>query len=784
MISTRPILSREHSQRLHLRVQGMIQGLGFRPFVYRLATALGLNGWVCNSDSGVEIEVEGEQDKLAAFLDRLERHHPPHAILSTLETNWLPPYGYDRFEIHASESDGRAKSAWILPDLATCTDCLRELFEPANRRYQYPFTNCTHCGPRYSILTALPYDRLHTTMQDFRLCPGCQQEYHNPTDRRFHAQPNACPECGPQLELWDAQGRVLQSGAGAALIQLAADRIRQGQIIALKGLGGFHLVVDARSEAAVSRLRDRKHRPAKPLAVMYPSLDVLRQDCRLSPVEAELLTSAMAPIVLLTPRRNPNSSLANSVAPHQSTLGVMLPYTPLHHLLLAELSFPVVATSGNRSQAPICIDNGEAVDHLSPIADAFLVHNRPIARPVDDSVVRVMGDRPMLLRRARGYAPFPISSGVSGNAPCLLALGGHLKNTVALAVQGRIVISQHLGDLNQVQTAQRFQETITQMLQLYNANPIAIACDAHPDYTSTHASQHLSQQRGIPVLPIQHHYAHVLSGMVDQALEPPVLGIAWDGVGYGLDGALWGGEFLAISNRKGFERVAHLRPFPLPGGDLAAREPRRAALGLLYAAFGDRVFELDIPVRQAFQVQELKLLRTLLQRQVNTPHTSSIGRLFDAIAALINLCQASSFEGEAAMRLESVTAGGNTTQLYPYSLVRQDNGLIVDWEPMLTAILADLHEPVGIISVKFHNTLIEVIVAISRQVGIPQVVLTGGCFQNRYLLAGAIRRLRAAGFQSYWHQQIPPNDGGLSVGQIIGAAWRLEQTTSGGMSCV
>jgi hydrogenase maturation protein HypF len=810
------------SQRLHLQVRGMVQGVGFRPFVYTLATELGLGGWVRNNDSGVDIEVEGRLDELTKFVERLERDRPAHSVLFQLETDWLAPCGYDRFEIQASDSDSPAKSAWILPDLAPCPACLSEIFDPHNRRYQYPFTNCTHCGPRYSILNALPYDRPHTTLQSFRMCPDCQKEYDNPRDRRFHAQPNACPVCGPQLELWNSRGQVLASGASTiSFIAQAADYLREGQVLALKGLGGFHLMVDARNEAAVQRLRDRKHRPTKPLAVMYPTLDAIRQDCCISPAEANCLTATAAPIVLL--QRRSESTLAPSIAPHQSTVGAMLPSTPLHHLLLTELGFPIVTTSGNRSHEPICFDEGEAIEELGAIADMLLVHNRPIARPLDDSVVRVVGDRTMVLRRSRGYALAPIaglhppgnlfpgsqrkssqddsrsslvhfnglellarkfiSERCPSEAISLLAVGGHLKNTVALSVQGQILLSQHLGDLDDAQTTDRFHATIAHLLDLYAAKPVAIAHDAHPDYASTQYAQALSQQLNIPTIPIQHHYAHVLSGLVDNGLEPPVLGVTWDGTGYGADGTLWGGEWLAVPNTDGFQRVAHLRPFPLLGGNRAAREPRRAALGLLYEAFGEGAFGLDSPTLQAFQPQELKVLQIMLQNRVNTPRTSSVGRLFDAIASLIGLCQCATFEGEAAMQLESVRDETCTT-VYPYTLTQDAAGTwILDWQPMLSDLLADCSAAVGAIAAKFHNTLVEMVVDIAHRVELAQIILTGGCFQNRYLLERAIRQLRAEGFLPHWHHQLPPNDGGLAVGQMLGASWFLQQTTSGGATC-
>lgn len=773
-----------HRQRLHLQVQGMVQGIGFRPFVYRLATELGLQGWVRNSPCGVEIELEGEPSQLNTCVERLAQEPPPHAKLADLDTQWLPPVGYQRFEIQSSQAEAHAPSAWVLPDLATCPACVQELFDPGDRRYHYPFINCTHCGPRYSILTARPYDRPRTTMRDFCLCPTCQQEYEQPADRRFHAQPNACADCGPHLEVWDRQGQLHSMATVETLIATVAASIQAGEIVAVKGLGGFQLMVDARHEAAVQRLRDRKHRPTKPLAVMYPSLAALQQDCHLSPEEIALLTGAIAPIVLVSHTPESHHALAPSIAPGQSTVGVMLPYTPLHHLLLAECGFPVVATSGNRSQSPICIDNLEAVEQLRSIADWFVVHNRPIARPVDDSVVRVMAAAPVVLRRARGYAPLPLAGDRPAPLPCLLAVGGHQKNTVALSVHNHIIVSQHLGDLSEVATGQRMQATIDQLLQLYDANPVAIACDAHPDYLSTQIARSLGEQRHVPVLPIQHHYAHVLSALVDRGLEPPVLGVAWDGTGYGADGTLWGGEFLAVTSHAGFERVAQLRPFPLPGGEQAVREPRRAALGLLYAALGDRAFEFNTPVLSAFQPQELQPLQTMLRQGINTPLTCSVGRLFAAIAALLNLCQQTTFEGEAAMALEAAATTSRTDARYPYHLELQPNGLIFDWQPMVIAILADIHSLSEQIAAKFHNTLIHALVTIARQMAIPQVVLTGGCFQNHNLVTGALHQLQAAGLQPYAHQQLPPNDGGLSAGQILGAAWQLETPTAGGTPCV
>jgi hydrogenase maturation protein HypF len=754
----------------------MVQGVGFRPFVYTLATALGLGGWVRNNGNGVDIEIEGSAESLAAFLTRIAQDCPTHTVLSRLETNWLNPCGDDQFEIRPSAPAPANNTVWLLPDLATCPACLQEIQDPSNRRYGYPFTNCTHCGPRYSILTAFPYDRSRTTMQNFCMCPACQREYEQPQDRRFHAQPNACPNCGPEVSLWDSDGREIAPAAPSATrIAQAAAAIREGQVLALKGLGGFHLMVDARNEGAVQRLRERKHRPTKPLAVMYPSLEAIQEDCVVSAAAAELLTSVTAPIVLLHRQSN---RLAPSLAPHQQTLGVMMPYTPLHHLLLAELGFPVVATSGNRTQAPICIDERLALRELADIADVFLIHNRPIARPVDDSVVRFIDDQPMVVRRARGYAGTVNFSAT--DIPCILAVGGHLKNTVALSLPEQLLLSPHLGDLTEARTYGRFQETVDQLLTLYAAQPLAIACDAHPEYASTHFAQALGQRLNIPVIPIQHHYAHILAGMVDNVLEPPVLGITWDGTGYGTDGTLWGGEFLLVPDRNGFQRVAHVRPFPLPGGDRAAREPRRAALGLLYAALGEAAFTLNCPTLQAFSPEEQQVLPTMLRNGLNTSMTSSLGRLLDAVASLIGVCQFNSFEGEAAMWLEALLE--HSSALYPYHLQESDGGLVLDWQPLLQAILMT-QASVREVATRLHNTLIEMLVAVAHRVGCPQVLLTGGCFQNRYLLERALRRLRAEGFTPYCHHQIPPNDGGLAVGQVLGAHWILQQQ-GGGLPCV
>jgi hydrogenase maturation protein HypF len=859
--------------RLKLSIRGAVQGVGFRPFVFRLATGLGLAGWVNNSPQGVFIEAEGPGAELEKFLLRLETERPPRSFIQSLEASWLDPIGYTGFEIRPSETGG-SKTALVLPDIATCPDCLREIFDPKNRRYRYPFTNCTNCGPRFSIIESLPYDRANTSMKVFTMCPQCQAEYDDPRDRRFHAQPNACPVCGPHLELWEG-GRVCENaespcsperGYGAWLA--AAKAIREGKIVAVKGLGGFHLMADARNDKTVQLLRERKQREEKPMALMFPSLEAIKAVCEVSPLEERLLRSPEAPIVLLRrlarphpgplPQEGENHSplldksttagvstdveqmkmhdgcslspgerarvrasveqnrllVAQSVAPNNPYLGVMLPYTPLHHLLLAELGVPVVATSGNLSDEPICTDEHEALERLRDIADVFLVHNRPIIRHVDDSIVRVMLDRELVLRRARGYAPLPIQlrnadCGMriaargdarpikTPNSEIVLAVGAHLKNAVALSVGNQVFISQHIGDLETEQAHSAFRRVIADFEKLYEAKPQIIAADLHPDYISTKFARELGgapleftlQRAGKSEPPdklklelqphhigVQHHIAHVLSCMAENEIAPPMLGVSWDGTGYGLDGTIWGGEFFLVTDEN-VERIAHLRPFRLPGGDKAVKEPRRTALGLLHEISGDKVFEQKklAPVA-AFSSAELSTLKTMLAKKLNSPVTTSMGRLFDAVASLINLRQQIRFEGQAAMELEFALDGIETDEHYNLSLVTRHPSLVLDWSPMIKAILADVKDGIqaGIISARFHNALVEAIVAVAKRAGQNRVVLSGGCFQNRYLTERAVRRLQAEGFRPYWHQRVPPNDGGIALGQVIAAQRQME----------
>lgn len=759
---------------MHISIRGAVQGVGFRPFVFRLAGDLGLTGWVVNSPQGVFLEVEGPLPSLSAFLLRIEREKPPRSFIQSLEQRLLDPVGYTLFEIRPSSNLG-ARTAIVLPDIAPCHECLREIFDPDDRRYLYPFTNCTNCGPRFSILRSLPYDRPNTTMASFTMCPVCQAEYQDPRNRRFHAQPNACPACGPRLELWDPVGTVVASGHDALL--KAAGLVRDGGVVALKGIGGFQLLVDARNEGAVATLRRRKHREEKPFALMAPDVRAARDLCEAGEPEIRLLQSPEAPIVLLRrrPETRTTSSVAAGVAPGNPFLGVMLPSSPLHHILLRELNFPVVATSGNISDEPICIDEHEALVRLGGMADLFLVHNRPIHRHVDDSVLRIMCGRELMVRRARGYAPLPVSLGLE--SPDLLAVGPHLKNTVAVCHGRDVFISQHIGDLESEESLRAFHRERISLQELFGITPSAVVSDLHPEYLSTKAAV----ESGLPIVAVQHHWAHVASCMAENGLEGDLLGVSWDGTGFGADATIWGGEFL-VPEGSSFHRVAHLRTFRLPGGEVAVREPRRAAAGVLFELQGAGFFhDGTAPGVRAFSSAEIGLIGRMLERRVNAPTTSSAGRLFDAVASLLNVRQRCSFEGQAAMELEFVADAGTDETSYPFTVLDGEPGSarVIDWGPMIEAILRETAAgtPRATIARRFHNTLAEMIVRIAEHTGHRRVVLSGGCFQNRILTEGTVGRLEAAGFRPYWHQRVPPNDGGIALGQIQAAA--MQHPTSG-----
>ncbi len=693
--------------RLRITVRGAVQGVGFRPFVWRLARDFGLAGHVCNDGGAVIIEVEGP--RAHEVPDLLRREAPPAARVDEIDCHEVPVAGDTEFRIIDS-TDG-AKPA-VVPDMATCADCLREVLDTSSRYHAYPFTNCTRCGPRYSIIERVPYDRTNTTMAAFAMCDACRAEYQNPADRRYHAQPTACPVCGPRLSLCDAAGTGLDGDA----VTLAAAALRSGQIVALKGLGGFQLLVDATNAAAVARLRERKHRPHKPLALMTHDIAAARALAIVSDAEAEVLQSPAAPIVLLAAREG---ALPDIIAPGLREIGLMLPTTPLHHLLLRAVDFPVVCTSGNLTDEPVCTDNAEAVARLGLVADLFVMHDRPIRRAVDDSVARIIDGAPQVLRLARGYAPLTLP--IAG--PDAVATGAHMKNAPAVRTGGRAILGQHVGDLENTLAIDAMRATTRDLQQFFAVAPARVGCDLHPDYASTH----FAHETGLPVTPVQHHVAHALACMAEHGLER-ALAVVWDGTGLGPDGMIWGGEFLQMRGTS-WRRVAHLRPFHLPGGDAASRDARRALAGLRGEA------------------------------GPNAPLSTSAGRLFDGVAALLGLCGAQTFEGQAAMLLEAaVDPTVNTAYDLPLA------GGVLDWRPMLEA--AGVEKSASVAAAKFHNALVDGIVAVAREVGEPTVALTGGCFQNRYLTERAIRQLREAGFTPVIPRRVPPNDGGIALGQL------------------
>ncbi|CAM2184911.1 Carbamoyltransferase HypF [Paraburkholderia sacchari] len=749
-------------QRLRIEATGAIQGVGFRPFVYRLAASEGLGGFVRNTGDGVVLEVEGPVQALTRFVERFDTETVAPMSVRARSVEEIDPQGADTFEIAPSTCEVE-RLAVVLPDLAVCAECLAEMSDPGDRRYRYPFTTCMHCGPRFSIVDGTPYDRVRTSMRQFKMCTACQAEYDDPASRRFHAETNACPMCGPTLALWDVAGH--ERAAGGQALSEAVDALRQGAIVAMKGLGGFQLLADARNELTVQRLRARKGRPSKPFAIMVPTCDDAVALAEIDAVERALLCSAAAPIVLLRSRSD-GAKLARAVAPgHNAWLGVMLPYTPLHHLLMRELGFPVVATSGNRSGEPIVASEHEALERLGGLAECFLVHDRPILHPVDDPVVRVIAGEPVVLRHARGYAPLDLAlNGRETPDTACVALGAHGKSAVALASKGSVVLGPYIGDLDGSEARAAFARSIATMKALYGVTPGVVACDAHPDYYSTqYAQRQASEPRRVP-----HHLAHVLSGMVEHGLEGPLLGVAWDGTGYGDDGSVWGGEFLAIDAGR-CRRVAHLLPFRLPGGEAAARQPNRAALGVLHAMHGEAALSMTslAPVA-AFTAHQRGLFVAMLGRGICSPWTSSAGRLFDAAAAILGLCSHSSFEGEAAIALESAATGA--ARAYPLEapvLREEGRTLIADWRPAVASLARAIAEqvPAGPLARGFHEALADLIVAVARRVGMHRVLLTGGCFQNALLALGAIERLRTAGFDVRTHHRVPPNDGGLAVGQ-------------------
>ncbi len=756
-----------------ISVRGVVQGVGFRPFIYRLARAHSLAGWVCNTSGSVEIEVEGEGGAVEAFIDDLRAKAPPMARLKEVVSAPLQPQGHADFRICQSQAQEGVYQL-VSPDIATCDDCRREIMDPSDRRFGYAFTNCTNCGPRFTIIEDIPYDRPKTTMRRFKMCPRCQWEYEDPLDRRFHAQPNACPVCGPALELVDDKGQVV---ACDDIIAKAADILRQGYIVALRGLGGFQLACDASSDQAVARLRSRKRRPAKPFAVMLKDIEGVRQHCQVSQEEEALLQSPQAPIVLLKWRRGA-SAIAKGVGPVLKYLGVMLPYTPLHHLLMKQGGIPLVMTSGNLSEEPIAKDNDEALKRLGGIADYFLMHNRDIYARYDDSVYMVEEGEPRALRRARGHAPYPVF--LPFKAKEILACGAEEKNTFCLTKDDHAFLSQHIGDMENEETLEHFQDTIDLYKQLFRIEPKAIAYDLHPEYLSTKYALQAGLELGIRTIPVQHHHAHIASCMVENDVTDPVIGVAFDGTGYGTDGTLWGGEFL-LADLGSFERVGHLECLPLAGGAAAIKRPRRLALGYIKALTGEGFSTEGLPLGD-ISPQEVDIITKQVQRGINSPLTSSAGRLFDCVAALSGVRGEIQYEAQAAIELEMAAPDDvemANVEPYPFKLVEGEGVKVIGLSELIAAVMMDVREgvEVGVISLRFHRTVAELIAetccAIRRERGVEGVALSGGVFQNRLLLRTAAGLLKRCGFRVLTHRLVPTNDGGISLGQAVVANYKL-----------
>jgi len=738
-----------------IQIEGIVQGVGFRPFVYGLAHQHELTGWVYNDERGVTIEVEGDKDRVKGFLSGLSSP-PPLATIDKTDVSYLLPFGYEEFEIKMSGA-GDERRALISPDIATCKDCLNELFDPPDRRFHYPFTNCTNCGPRFTIIEDIPYDRHNTTMAPFKMCPACDAEYHDPSDRRFHAQPNACPDCGPDLRLFAASGmRVAAHDPLGETVRL----LQGGKIVAIKGLGGFHLGCDATREDVVSRLRKRKFREDKPFALMCRDVGVVSRLCRLDSLSRGVLESKERPIVILPRKRD--AKVAPSVAPFQKTLGVMLPYTPLHHLLFVEGIEVLVMTSGNVSDEPISFKDAEALSRLKKIADFFLIHNREIRTRCDDSVVKPFNGTITFLRRARGFAPFPIKLNRSGRS--VLACGADLKNTFCLTRDNSAFVSQHIGDMENLETLNSFVQGTELFKQLFQIEPELIVHDLHPDYHSARYAMGVD----LPRIGVQHHFAHALSCMAEYNAMGPALAVVLDGTGYGEDGTVWGGEFLEVTVRE-YRRLGHLRQIPLPGGDRAVQEPWRMAAVYLERVFGE-IEGLQLPFTRGIDLERWSQLRRAIEAGLNSPPCSSMGRLFDAVSALLGVRESVNYEGQAAIELEQIAEQGERG-VYPFEIIEYGDTLVVNPDPMIEAIVQDIRggEASTIISARFHNSVVKVVCEMAQKLrewkGLSDIFLSGGVFQNTFLLGRLWDMLREKGFTVYTHQKVPSNDGCISLGQ-------------------
>ena len=754
-----------------IHVTGIVQGVGFRPFIYNLAIRYVLGGWVRNSSAGVVIKIDGTQETIDAFVHAMKAELPNLARMDTFEISFEPPNQFTRFEIIESETVEGAFQP-IPPDVSICVDCLNELFNPKDRRSRYPFINCTNCGPRFTIITDIPYDRRNTTMALFKMCPECGAEYQNPGDRRFHAQPVACPVCGPNVWL-ERKGEGKISLEGDFAIFEAQKMLRGGNILAVKGLGGFHLACDATNPASVTELRQRKLRVDKPFALMMSDMATIEKNCIVSPSDRDLIESHQRPIVLL--QKRPESKIAEDVAPKQETLGVMLPYTPLHILLFNSKNQPpaaLVMTSGNISEEPIATGNEEARERLSPLADAFLMHNRDIHTRCDDSVARIFNEKKFFLRRSRGYAPDTIR--LPFDVPPILATGPELKNTFCLTRENYAFISHHIGDMENYETLHSFEDGITHFEKLFRICPQAIAYDLHPNYLATRYALDRADRENLPAIGIQHHHAHIAACMADNGLNGTraVIGAAFDGTGYGKDGAIWGGEFF-VADYANYERKLHLKYFPLPGGDAAIKHPARTALALLWSC-GLEWDEDLAPVRE-MSLEERNIMHTQLEHGLNSSQTSSMGRLFDAAAALAGVRQKVNYEAQAAIEFEAAL---EKTESSTYEFEIHED--VVDARPVITALLADMRRgiAVSIISARFHNGVSNMVRRVCKEIrsetGLKEIALSGGVWQNMALLGQSVRGLEEDGFEVYIHRQTPTNDGGISLGQALVGAVKIK----------
>ena len=749
--------------RENIIIKGIVQGVGFRPFIHKLVKNYNLSGWVLNSNQGVEIDIEGKTEELNNFIGDIKKKLPPLARIEKIEVNQLPLIGYKGFNIKKSivkEEDG---FVLVSPDISICKDCLQELFDPHNRRFRYPFINCTNCGPRFTIIKDIPYDRGKTTMNNFKMCSLCQSEYDDIENRRYHAQPNACADCGPQVSLYQNKKKL----EGIDPIEKAVKLLEEGKIGAIKGLGGFHLACDATNNKAVARLRRLKNREAKPFGIMSFNLEKIKQYCKLGKKEEEWLINRARPIVLL--KKKEDSLISSLVAPRNNYLGVMLPYTPLHYLLLKDNFTALIMTSGNITDQPIIGDNQEALEKLDRIADFFLLYNRDIFNRCDDSVLKIINGDNVFFRRSRGYVPHPII--LDFKLKEVLALGGELKNTISFSKENYVFLSQYLGDLKSVETLNFLKESIASLKKMFRINPKIIACDLHPDYLSTQYAEETRAKKGLRVVKVQHHYAHIVSCIAENNIKEKVIGVAYDGTGYGDDGNIWGGEFL-LCDLKEYLRVGHLKYYPLPGGDKAIMEPWRMAYSYLYSIYGSRAKKINIDFNRRMDYDKLSIIEKMIDKNINSPLTSSCGRLFGAASSLIGIRDEISYEGQAAMELESFCASG-IKERYNFCICKEGDEFIIDPQEIFIDIITDLKEGIDkkVMAAKFHNTVAEFTLnlcgKIKKSTGINKIALSGGVFQNRYLTERIISLLEKDDFQVYIQRKVPPNDGGISLGQAV-----------------